>query len=140
MMVSSYMLHAVRCRGICAFFTDVIVRFLLNLDKIRFRKSACGAFMSFVNIGTVKIHTLLTIFLSFCFVYRALCYNYVMLTNNMHTFQINLLNAELNPTCHLLALLGGATIVVVSRLTVRHQVKSHLPFASITRRCNYSSR
>jgi hypothetical protein len=31
---------------------------------------------------------------------------------------INHLNAELNPTCHLLALLGGATIVVVSRLRV----------------------
>ena len=30
----------------------------------------------------------------------------------------NLLNAELNPICHLLALLGGATIVVVSRLRV----------------------
>jgi hypothetical protein len=28
----------------------------------------------------------------------------------------NPLNAELNPICHLLALLGGATIVVVSRL------------------------
>src|SRR5215510_1296041 len=28
------------------------------------------------------------------------------------------LNAELNPTCHLLALLEGATIVVVSRLRV----------------------
>jgi hypothetical protein len=26
------------------------------------------------------------------------------------------LNAELNPICHLLALLGGATIVVISRL------------------------
>jgi hypothetical protein len=33
---------------------------------------------------------------------------------------INLLNAELNPICHLLALLGGATIVVVSRLRVRY--------------------
>jgi hypothetical protein len=31
---------------------------------------------------------------------------------------INPLNAELNPFCHLLALLGGATIVVVSRLRV----------------------
>jgi len=31
----------------------------------------------------------------------------------------NLLNAELNPICHLLALLGGATIVVVSRLRVK---------------------
>ena len=30
----------------------------------------------------------------------------------------NSLNAELNPICHLLALLGGATIVVVSRLRV----------------------
>ena len=28
----------------------------------------------------------------------------------------NPLNAELNPICHMLALLGGATIVVVSRL------------------------
>ena len=29
---------------------------------------------------------------------------------------IDPLNAELNPICHLLALLGGATIVVLSRL------------------------
>ena len=34
------------------------------------------------------------------------------------TFILNPLNAELNPICHLLALLGGATIVVVSRLRV----------------------
>ena len=32
------------------------------------------------------------------------------------------LNAELNPICHLLALLGGATIVVVSRLRVNFVV------------------
>ena len=32
---------------------------------------------------------------------------------------INPLNSELNPICHLLALLGGATIVVVSRLRVK---------------------
>ena len=31
----------------------------------------------------------------------------------------NPLNAELNPICHLLALLGGATIVVFSRLRVK---------------------
>ena len=31
----------------------------------------------------------------------------------------NPLNAELNPICHLLALLGGATIVVVSKLRVK---------------------
>jgi len=35
-----------------------------------------------------------------------------------HKFYINPLNAKLNPICHLLALLGGATIVVVSRLRV----------------------
>ena len=33
---------------------------------------------------------------------------------------LNPLNAELNPICHLLALLGGATIVVVSRLRVKY--------------------
>ena len=33
--------------------------------------------------------------------------------------RINPLNAELNPICHLLALLGGATIVVVSWLRVK---------------------
>ena len=32
--------------------------------------------------------------------------------------EFNPLNAELNPICHLLALLGSATIVVVSRLRV----------------------
>jgi hypothetical protein len=34
------------------------------------------------------------------------------------TVAFNPLNAELNPICHLLALLGGANIVVVSRLRV----------------------
>ena len=33
--------------------------------------------------------------------------------------EFNPLNAELNPICNLLALLGGATIVVVSRLRVK---------------------
>jgi hypothetical protein len=33
--------------------------------------------------------------------------------------KFNPLNAELNPICHLLALLGGATIVDVSRLRVK---------------------
>jgi len=33
---------------------------------------------------------------------------------------VNPLNAELNPICHLLALLGGAIIVVVSRLWVKY--------------------
>ena len=33
--------------------------------------------------------------------------------------KINPLNAELNPICHLLALLGGTTIVAVSKLRVK---------------------
>ena len=44
-------------------------------------------------------------------------------TNNVSNWdpilRFNPLNAELNPICHLLALLGGATIVVVSRLRVK---------------------
>jgi hypothetical protein len=48
---------------------------------------------------------------------------------------LNSLNAELNPICHLLALLVGATIVVVSRLRVKvkgldntHDAKSYVKF------------
>ena len=40
--------------------------------------------------------------------------NWIIFTPN----RINPLNAELNPICHLLEWLGGATIVVVSRLRV----------------------
>jgi hypothetical protein len=36
--------------------------------------------------------------------------------------EVNPLNGELIPICHLLALLGGATIVVVSRLRVNVSV------------------
>jgi hypothetical protein len=39
---------------------------------------------------------------------------------------INPLNAELNPICHLLVLLGGATIVVVSRLRVKALCASYV--------------
>jgi hypothetical protein len=35
---------------------------------------------------------------------------------------LNPLNTELNPICHLLALLGGATIVVVSRLRANKSI------------------
>ena len=38
--------------------------------------------------------------------------------DNTNIYFVNPLNAELNPICHLLALLGGATTVVVSRLKV----------------------
>ena len=41
---------------------------------------------------------------------------------------INPLNAKLNPICHLLALLGGATIVVVSRLRVKQCIYKTLFF------------
>jgi hypothetical protein len=47
---------------------------------------------------------------------------------------INPLNAELNPICHMLALLGGATIVVVSRLRVKFvasQARSIYQYKSI---------
>jgi hypothetical protein len=40
-------------------------------------------------------------------------------TTYFSTLSLNPLNAELNPICHLLALLGGAIIVVVSRLRVK---------------------
>jgi len=43
---------------------------------------------------------------------------------------INPLNAELNPICHLLALLGGATIVVVSRLRVKMGVEGFHKFVT----------
>ena len=39
-------------------------------------------------------------------------------TGHPQHISLNPLNAELNPICHLLALLGGATIVDVSRLRV----------------------
>jgi hypothetical protein len=38
---------------------------------------------------------------------------------------LNPLNAGLNPICHLLALLGGATIVVVSRLRVIEEKRGY---------------
>jgi hypothetical protein len=41
-------------------------------------------------------------------------------SNTANYFFINPLNAELNPICHLLALLGGATIVEVSRIRVNN--------------------
>jgi hypothetical protein len=39
---------------------------------------------------------------------------------SLRLLEVNPLNAELNPICHLLPLLGGATIVVVSRLKVNY--------------------
>ena len=48
------------------------------------------------------------------------------------TAQLNPLNAELNPICHLLALLGGATIVVVSRLRVNERSCISIPLHAFT--------
>jgi hypothetical protein len=41
---------------------------------------------------------------------------------------LNPLNDELNPICHLLAILGGATIVVVSRLRVKLRYVCHFTY------------
>jgi hypothetical protein len=38
---------------------------------------------------------------------------------------INPLNPELNPMCHLLVLLGGVTVVVVSRLRDEEKLRSN---------------
>ena len=47
----------------------------------------------------------------------------------------NPLNAELNPICHLLALLGGATIVVVSRLRVNAQFNNNMYVTLLSSTC-----
>jgi hypothetical protein len=47
---------------------------------------------------------------------------------------------RLNPIRHLLALLGAHHILHVSRIRVKHRVKSHLPSAGIIRSSPYSPR
>ena len=44
-------------------------------------------------------------------------------THEQYGRQFNPLNAELNPICHLLALLESATIVVVSRLWLNNEIQ-----------------
>ena len=46
-----------------------------------------------------------------------------------YVMRLNPLNAELNPICHLLALLGGSTIVVVSRLRVNGHIVTYITVA-----------
>ena len=58
-----------------------------------------------------------------------------MAANHRHDYILNPSNAELNPICHLLALLGGATIVVVSRLRVNKA--QNVQYADFE--CRYSS-
>ena len=54
---------------------------------------------------------------------------------------INPLNTELNPKCHLLALLGGTTTVVVSRLRFKHPTsdKTRRFLTAFTRTSHLSS-
>jgi len=52
----------------------------------------------------------------------------------------NPLNSELNPICHLLALLEAHHILHVSRTGFKRQVKSHLPSAGIIGSSPYSPR
>ena len=74
------------------------------------------------------------------FIFTLLCqqrYNYKPLLRKLRLKrEFNPLNAELNPICHLLALLGAHHILHVSRV----RVKSHLPFAGIIRSSPYSPR
>jgi hypothetical protein len=51
--------------------------------------------------------------------WRPILILYTHTHTHTHACEFNPLNAELNPICHLLALLGGATIVDVSRLRVK---------------------
>ena len=79
-----------------------------------------------LEISTSKLQTFLHIVLIYSY---ASMYNLMMVTTKAETCscsyfhhianKFNPLNAEINPICHLLALLGGATIVVVSRLRVK---------------------
>ena len=52
---------------------------------------------------------------------------------------VNPLNAELNPICHLLALLEGATIVVVSRLRVNDVVSVMAAYQPVVQACEVQS-
>jgi hypothetical protein len=52
----------------------------------------------------------------------------------------NPLNAKLNSIYHLLALLGAHHIFHVSKIRVKHRIKSHLPSADIIRSSPYSPR
>jgi hypothetical protein len=58
----------------------------------------------------------------FFFFFSIISYGIIFWGNSSYSEDIfNPLNAKLNPICDLLALLGGATIVVVSRLRVKIQ-------------------
>jgi hypothetical protein len=54
--------------------------------------------------------------------------------------ELNPLNVQLNPICHLLALLGAHHILHVSKIRVKRPVKSNLPFADTNTSSPYSPR
>jgi len=62
----------------------------------------------------------------------------LMCAAHFYILVLNPLSAELNSICHLLALLGAHHILHVSRVRVKHRIKSHLPFAGIIRSSPYS--
>jgi len=78
--------------------------------------------------------------MDFCFSRNTVNFNPCPRTHVAHSKvlkqTINPLNAQLNPICHLLALLGAHHILHVSKIWV----KSHLPFASIIKSSPYSPR
>jgi hypothetical protein len=57
------------------------------------------------------------------------CINFVFCFFLLKSTNINPLNAQLNPSCHLLALLGAHHILHVSRIRVKIQTPTILPFA-----------
>jgi midasin (ATPase involved in ribosome maturation) len=78
--------------------------------------SAWNSWLSWTKISQILRHRYVN-----CHVHRLqlLIFNFTTKERLLFTYTVlNPLNAELNPICHLLALLGGATIVVVSRLRV----------------------
>ena len=55
----------------------------------------------------------------FLLLHRACCYNYWFYSNSCTYIHFNPLNAELNPICYLLALLGARHLLHVSRIRVK---------------------
>ena len=92
-----------------------------------------------VKNGSAFLGTfLLTLIHKFCYMFwwMFVVIMELIIQSNLYKLNINPLNAELNPICHLLALVGARHIVHVSRI----RVKSHPPFASIGRSPPYCPR
>ena len=68
------------------------------------------------RIWYIYIYIFIYLFMS---VTRKAWHSICLTANYIHRIRTNPLNAKLNPISHLLALLGGATVVVFSRLRVK---------------------